>query len=288
MTILDSLYQQARQRLTQAGAETSDLDARLLIMAATGLDQADFITGKGQPLSDDVVAMIEANLARRIAGEPVSRILGVREFWGLEFEVTPDTLDPRADTETLVEMVLAWVDKESLRGKALRLVDLGTGTGCILIALLSELPKATGVAVDFSHKAALVAQRNAKKHGLADRFSIIQGDWMSALKPESFDLIVSNPPYIPNPDIENLSIDVKNHDPILSLSGGNDGLNCYKKIISELKIHLNKASHAFLEIGFGQLSDLSRLVDESSLCLCDSEADIAGIPRVVDICRGDK
>lgn len=288
MATLDDIYRKISGQLAEAGIDTPERDAEAFIEAVTGLGSSDFITRPDAVILATHRDSLEKYVARRLAGEPVYRILGVREFWGLEFEVTPDTLDPRPDTETLIEAALKWVRQQNLQDAPLRIVDLGTGTGCILLSLLSELPNASGVAVDYSYDAALVARRNAQKLGLDGRFSIIQGDWMSALAPESFDLIVSNPPYIPNLDIATLSPEVKNHDPILSLSGGNDGLDCYKKIVSALKIHLKQHSHAFLEIGIGQLPDLSRLVDESNLCLCDSVADIAGIPRVVDISRGDK
>ena len=154
--------------------------------------------------------------------------------------------------------------------------------------MLSDLPNATGIAVDYSHNTARVALRNVKRHKMESCITVIQGSWMEALKDNSFDLIVSNPPYIPNLDIENLSIEVKNHDPFLSLSGGNDGFDCYKIIFSHLKNHLYDKNIAFLEMGFDQCDDMQRLVDESNLCLSRVHTDIAGIPRVVEISRGDK
>jgi release factor glutamine methyltransferase len=294
---LQQLVKDIKSAFDKGGMDVSMRDIKMMIHHVTGHGEEVFITQPDTLISGAHKIELDKMVARRINGEPLTRIMGVREFWGLEFEVTSDTLDPRADTETLVEAVLAWAFKKAPcpqaggrdgTSKPIRILDLGTGTGCIPIALLSELPNATAVALDYSYEAACVARRNAEKYKMSDRLQVIQGDWMSALKSGSFDLIVSNPPYISNEVIQNLDDEVKNHDPFLSLSGGDDGLDCYKKIISALKIHLNDGSRAFLEIGFDQLESVSRLVDESGLCVCDSRADIAGNPRVVEICSGDK
>lgn len=297
---LNALYLQIKGKLSNISSSQAGFEAENLLYEVLALQKTDFITQKTLQVPKKERETIFSYVERRLNGEPLYRILGKREFWGLEFKVTPDTLDPRPDTETLVEAVLAYVNTrttahsceamnpEGGEGEGLRILDLGTGTGCILISLLRELPKAQGFAVDYSFAAAKVARENALNNGVADRFHIIQGDWMVALKPQIFDIIVSNPPYIIESDIENLSVEVKNHDPILALSGGEDGYDAYKKIISALKIHLNPQSRAFLEIGQNQLSDITRLVDDSKLSLCDSKADITGIPRVVEICRGDK
>lgn len=263
----------------------SKQEALSIIEHSTGKSEADLIAHPDFSIHNNQITEIRQVLKRRLSGEPLSRILGTKEFWGLPFKVTPDVLDPRPDTETLVEAVIrAYPDRQT----GLKFLDLGTGTGCIPIALLTEYPNASAVAVDFSHAAALVAVENAREIGVSDRFFVVQGDWMTALKPKSFDVITSNPPYILESEIKNLMDEVKNHDPILALSGGKDGLDDYKKIISQLKIHLKRDGVAFLEIGLGQLESLERLVDDSTLCLCDSVADIAGIPRVVEIRCGDK
>ena len=291
---LDELYKEAVTTLKIHEIENSELDARLLVLHHTGFEHADLIANGDVGISDNTIELVYTDVERRIAGEPLFRILGAREFWGLDFKVTPDTLDPRPDTEILVECALKWLKSSGVlkREKQVRLIDLGTGTGCILISLIHELRHkydidVYGVGVDFSHNAALVAQENVRKHNLQDCISIVRGDWLTAFAPDNFHLILSNPPYIPNLDIENLSKEVQNHDPILALSGGNDGLECYKKIISQFKTHLNEANRGFLEIGIGQLNDLSHLVDESNLRLCDSGPDLSGIPRVVEISSGD-
>lgn len=284
-TPLMDIARELQATLKEGGIPVDLREVKMMMKEAAGLTEEDFILTPDQPLIQEQQEKLSAIIARRLKGEPLSRIVGVKEFWGLEFEVTPDTLDPRPDTETLIEAVLKSLpDKDA----PLRVVDLGTGTGCILISLLTELPNAAGVAVDISDAALGVARRNAERHGVSGRFEAVQGSWFGPLAGQDFDLIVSNPPYIPDADIQKLSGEVKNHDPVLALSGGENGLESYQKIISGLKKHLNHKNRAFLEIGFDQLGSVSRLVEESNLCVCDSTPDIAGIPRVVEICRGDK
>ena len=202
--------------------------------------------------------------------------------------MTEHTLDPRADTETLIEAVLEYCQKNDLREKPLKILDLGTGTGCILIALLHELPNAYGVAVDYSIEAAKVAVSNGELNAVNERFSVMNGNWASAVDLTHFDIIVSNPPYIRDDVILELTDEVKNHDPYLALSGGQDGLDAYKKIIHTLKNEKKLKAHVFFEIGFDQHEQLVRLVDDSNLWVCDSKRDLSGNPRVVEICRGDK
>ena len=289
-------------------AMESSLEARILIEAVTGLNSSNFITSPEAKLSQEHIEQINAYVVRRLKGEPLSKILGVREFWGLEFIVNEHVLDPRPDTETLIEAVLDWVKQKGVIARnegdeaipglqnglphsvpslamtaPLRILDLGTGTGCISISLLSELPHATAIAVDASDEALSVARQNAEKHKMSDRIEFRKGDWFEGLEGKSFDIITSNPPYIPESDINSLSIEVKNHDPFMALSGGKDGLDDYKKIIFSLKKYLNGSNRAFLEMGIGQLESLMRLVDESNLLVCDSRADLLGIPRVVEI-----
>lgn len=283
---LNHLYKELQVQYEAAALLPAKQEAKWLLREVCGLEEEVFISQPDLEITKEQEQAVWQAAKRRMAGEPLSRIIGKREFWGLEFALSGATLDPRPDTETLVEAVL-----KSLKGREkdpLNILDMGTGTGCILIALLSELPNARGYALDLSFEALKTATQNAATHKMRDRFYAVQGSWMEAFQPGYFDLIVSNPPYIEESDIENLSCEVKNHDPVLALSGGKTGLDCYEKIIFNLKTHLNSHNRAFLEIGIGQVESLQRLVDDSNLCLCDSVADIAGIPRVVEICRGDK
>lgn len=261
----------------------------MIIEHITGYGAEAFITKPETPISDAHQKEVDNIVRRRIAGEPLTRILGVREFWGLEFEVTPDVLDPRSDTETLIEAALKWAGSQA--DKCIRILDLGTGTGCIPIALLTELPKATAVAVDVSEQALAVATRNANKNDVVNRITFKQSDWFTSLSDQKFDLIVSNPPYISESVIQNLDAEVKNHDPILALLGGESGLNCYEIIISDLEKHLKERGRAFLEIGYDQAQSVSRLVDESNLRLHRVVRDLGGNDRVVEISKrpnGDK
>ncbi len=290
METADQVTRRIYAALAAAGMDTAMLDARLLVTRGAGLSMADLITGGAAPLTTQQIEIIEKMVSRRTAGEPVSRILGEREFWSLSFAVTPDTLDPRPDTETLVEAALKAIRaKTQSPAENVRTLDLGTGSGCILIALLTELPHAIGVAVDINPGALAVARANAVRHGVEDRINFRHGSWFDAIEEsESFDLIVSNPPYIPDADIESLSREVRNHDPILALSGGTDGLNAYKIILDGLKKHLVCGGRALFEIGQGQEKDLARLVDNSTIRLCDSYYDLGGILRVVEMSHGEK
>ena len=286
MLTLEKLLVQMRKALEESGAETPALDARLLARQGGNFSDADLITKAMIPLSVEVIENTLRLLSRRLEGEPVSRIAGEREFWSLSFKVTPDTLDPRPDTETLV---IAALKRAKETGKEnLKILDLGTGTGCILIALLTELHHATGVAVDISAGALNVSRENAARHGVDSRIDFRLGSWFEPVETdESFDLIVSNPPYIPESVVESLAKEVRNHDPIQALAAGRDGLNDYKTIIPEIKKHLACGGFALLEIGQGQEIDLARLVEDSNMTRGESYVDLGGILRVVEITHGE-
>jgi release factor glutamine methyltransferase len=227
-------------RLQAAGIEDPRREARLILAAALGVDAA------GLLLCDDVdERLFEPLLRRREAREPLAYILGRREFWGLDFAVLPVTLIPRPDTETLVEAVLA------LRGEVRRVLDLGTGTGCLLLAVLHEYPAAFGVGVDLIPGAAALAASNAQALGMADRAAFFAGDWAGALAGQ-FDLVLSNPPYIRAADVAALMPEVARYEPVSALDGGVEGLEAYQKIIAALPVLLTENGVAVLEIGVGQ------------------------------------
>lgn len=283
--MIREVFKQTRLRFSEAGIETPDMDTRVLLKHFLGLSDADLITGTGvidANQRDD----LERAVIRRLNREPVSRIIGEREFWGMNFKVTPDTLDPRPDSECLIEMAV-----EALRDyPPKRILDLGTGSGCLLLALLKEFPAAQGVGIDLNPKAVDVSRENMENNGLSGRATFRQGNWTDSLSPDDglFDLIVSNPPYIPRGDIESLAPEVKNHDPILALSGGDDGLDAYKTLVTEIKKFLQPSGLALFEIGQNQDRDVQRLVENAGLSVSRIGADIAGILRVVEITRGDK
>lgn len=284
MQTLVPLYKDIQTRFRAAGVENPGLEARILVKAALGVSDADLITGSAQTYPQADLDRLEAMVARRLAGEPPSRILGSREFWGRDFVLSPDTLDPRADTETLIEAAL-----ECFKGREppKRILDIGTGTGCIIITLLAEWPGAAGVATDLAIGAVDTARLNAANNGVADRIQVVHTRWADGID-DRFDLIVSNPPYIPSKDIESLDENVRRFDPILALDGGNDGLDAYRMILEQGKSRLKPGGVMLWEIGINQLKDITRLVENIGATRGRVWADLGGIPRVVEISYGDK
>lgn len=282
---LKTFYHHLKSGFGAGGFDSADLEARWIVVHVTGATIVDIMATPDTPVTAAQIQAAEDILKRRLAGEPLSRIFGEREFRGLPFYLSPDTLDPRPDTEVLVEAALAYA---ATLTEPPRILDMGTGTGCILLSLLHALPNAYGVAVDLSPGAVDVARQNARRHGVESRADIRCGSWFEPIRAdEQFHIIVSNPPYIRESVIESLSPEVKNHDPILALSGGFDGLAAYKAIMGDLKKHLFSGGRAFFEIGFDQAEDLARLVDDSHATLIRTQADYGGNPRVVEITYGE-
>lgn len=278
---LASLLSLASARLAAAGCDTPALDARLLLQAAAGVSREDLIMGPDRALSVEQRDTFEHFIMRRERHEPVSRILGEREFYGRVFRVTPDTLDPRPDTETIIEAALA------VMPRAARLLDLGTGTGAIAITLLAERPEASGVATDVSPAALAVAQENAERLGVAQRLSLRQGSWFEPVT-ERFDIILSNPPYIPAGEIAGLGPDVRNFDPVLALSGGTDGLDPYRVIASSAAAHLAADGHVLVEIGAGQADDIAAIFARQGFRPVGRYRDLGGHERCLAFHRGEK
>ncbi|MGP9813332.1 peptide chain release factor N(5)-glutamine methyltransferase [Rhodopseudomonas sp. NSM] len=267
------------RRLRDAGIESAELDARLLVGEATGLDLTGLIVQAERRLTPDEASRLDAFAARRLAGEPVARILGRREFWGLSLTLSADTLVPRPDTETVVEVALDYLRAEA-RARPL-ILDLGTGSGAILLALLSECPDAFGLATDISPGALRAARANAVALGLADRAGFVACDYAAALG-ASFDLIVSNPPYIPARDIAALDVEVRAHDPRRALDGGDDGLHAYRRIAPESKRLLRPGGALVVEIGQGQSDDVTALMRAAGLAVADPpRPDLGGVFRAV-------
>ncbi|MDB5367297.1 MAG: protein-(glutamine-N5) methyltransferase, release factor-specific [Rhodospirillales bacterium] len=264
-------------RLRAAGVETPVLDARLLVQHALGADWNQLFIGPDRDLTDDERSDLGRLLDRRAAREPVSRILGHREFWSLDLLVGPDTLDPRPDTETIIDSALKLVPSRDLQ---VRVLDLGTGTGAILLALLTELPNATGLGVDRAPGAVATATENAQRLGLDGRARFRNGDWGQGLE-ERFDLIVSNPPYIRRGDIAGLSPEVRDFDPVLALDGGPDGLEAYRALAPDLERLLDPGGCAVLEVGQGQAPAVMRILEAVGLRSAGSARDLSGIERCV-------
>jgi len=267
-----------------AGLDSPELDARILIGHALGMDHTALAAAATQPLAASVTASIAGLAARRLAGEPVARIVGAKEFWGLSFIVTPAVLVPRPETETVVELALALIDRQGKRTRALRIADLGTGSGAILLALLSELPDASGIGTDIDLQALAVARRNAETLGLAARVGFLRGDYGSALQ-GPFDLIVSNPPYVARRDIEGLAPEVRDHDPPHALDGGTDGLAAYRAIASDAPRLLGPGGRLVVEIGAGQERHVERTLIQGGLAIDAVRHDLLGLARAIAATR---
>ncbi len=280
----------AAARLAAAGVADPRRDARLLIAAAIEAGPERLIAEPERVLGAAEAARIEASISRRAAREPVSRILGRRGFWSLEFEITPDTLDPRPDSEALVAAVLARIGAQGLVGAPLSVLDLGTGSGCLLLALLSELPAATGLGLDISAAALDVARRNARNLGLSDRARFEVGDWagdwagdwpgdLGAGSAGSWQVIVSNPPYITDNEIGDLAPEVARYDPKLALTAGSDGLDAYRKLLPRAARLLERGGVLALEVGRGQQDAVTALLAASGLTPLSRYRDLGGIER---------
>lgn len=271
-----------------AGFDTPELDARLLVLAACNLTKEDYILCADRGLSSDEVERIRSFEIRRLASEPVSRIIGIREFWGRDFLIGPAVLDPRPDTEILVETVLSILRDEGRSSVPLRILDLGTGSGCILLTLLAELPSAWGVGADIDAGAITIARQNALRLELDRRAVFLRGYWSEALA-GPFDLVVSNPPYIQTLEIGALDATVRCYDPKTALDGGTDGLEAYRSIARNCRQCLAAQGWIAVEAGCGQANGIVRIFAEAGLSSAQNEPrierDLAGIERVVAIKR---
>jgi release factor glutamine methyltransferase len=271
-------------RLRTTTIDSAELDARILVGAVLDLDLTGMIAAAERRVTAAEAVRLEDAVRRRVAGEPVARIVGTREFWGLPLHLSAATLVPRPDTETAVELALEMLQALEMRDdpeRRLRIADIGTGSGAILLALLSEWPDAYGIGTDISVAALQTASRNAADLGLAGRAGFVACDYAAALS-GAFDLIVSNPPYIRSADIAGLSIEVRDYDPRLALDGGTDGLDAYRALIPEAARLLAPGGALVVEAGHGQSGDIQRLIDAAGLtCERPPKADLAGIRRAV-------
>lgn len=267
-------------QLRSAQLDEAELDARILLGAILGLDLTGLIAQATRTLTEAEAARLAQHAQRRIAGEPVARILGVREFWGLPFRLSEATLVPRPDTETVVERALE-LFRERQMSHPPRIADIGTGSGAILLALLHEIPDAFGVGTDLSLSALDTAKGNAAALGLAGRAAFVACSYAAALR-GPFDLVVSNPPYIPSGEIPKLGIEVREHDPHLALDGGNDGYDAYRALIPQAAERLAPGGALIVEAGQGQARDIETLMMAAALSMDrPPKADLAGIPRAV-------
>jgi release factor glutamine methyltransferase len=277
---IDAARRALTLRLRSHAIDSAELDARILIGVALNLDLTGLIAASHRVLTANEAARIEAYARRRIDGEPVARITGVKEFWGLPLQLSAATLVPRPDTETMVELALQMLRAKSAQHLPLRIIDLGTGSGAILLALLSELPNAFGIGTDISTAALTTARANAKQLGLARRTAFAACDYAAALSGR-FDLMVSNPPYIRSDEIAGLATEVRDHDPHRALDGGADGLEAYRRLIPEAAHLLAPDGVLVLEVGQGQSDEVATLLSAAGLTIHERKADLSGIERAV-------
>jgi release factor glutamine methyltransferase len=281
LTVAGAL-REAASLLREAGLAEPRREARTLLSHALGRDQAFLVTHADERLTPAQLAGFRASVARRAAGEPFQYIAGRQEFYGLEFEVTPDVLIPRPETELLVEEAL-----RLLKGTdAPLLCDVGTGSGCVAVTLLRERADARGFALDVSPAALKVAARNAARHGVAERLRLLASDCFDALRSGGheglrFDLVASNPPYIDESVLEGLQREVREHEPRVALTPGGDGLSVIRRLVAESPRFIKPGGHLLVEIGYDQHERVAELIDHRVWTLLDIHKDLQGIPRTV-------
>jgi release factor glutamine methyltransferase len=276
----------ARRALTRmfaaAGLDTPALDARVLVGHALGLDHAELAAAAERVLDADERERIAAAASRRLAREPVSRIVAMKEFWGLPLRVGPAVLVPRPETETVVATALAALDRDGDRARPLRIADIGTGSGALLLALLSELPNAFAIGTYLSSAALALARDNARQLGLAGRAAFLACDFAAALA-GPFDLIVANPPYVVSAELAQLAPEVRDHDPSLALDGGPDGLRAYRALAADAPRLIGTTGHMVVEVGVGQADMVASLFTSKQPLDVTATRDLARIPRVLHI-----
>jgi release factor glutamine methyltransferase len=275
---------QAEHRLAACGVDSPRRDARVLVALAAELDAAAVIGYAERPLDSPARERFDRLIERRMAREPVSRLAGRREFWSLDFALSPETLDPRPDSETVVAAALAFV---SDRTKPLRVLDLGTGTGCLLLALLSELPNACGVGLDIVPGATALARRNAASIGLKSRAFFVAGRWAAAIGGEH-DVVVANPPYVPSAAIAGLAPEVARFEPRAALDGGGDGLQAYRELAPDVARLLKPSGFAVFEVGAGQADAVAEIFARQGLDQAARHRDLGGIERCLVLARSKK
>ena len=281
MTSLVQAWTAARDRLKATGIEMPVIDARLLLEAAAGATRADLLNDPQRQLTDEQTRTLDTYLERRERREPIAHILGRKGFWTVMLSVGPQVLTPRPDTELVVIAALERLEPAA----PARILDLGTGSGAILLAMLAERPAAKGLGVDISEEALAVARENAANLGLAGRTALLRGDWTAGLENDGYDLVVSNPPYIPTEDISSLDPEVRQYEPLAALDGGPDGLDAYRALAPEILRVLKPGGGFVVEIGYDQGPDVTALFEAAGAAELELRQDLGGRDRVVAGCK---
>lgn len=283
MASLSDVLKKTRKLFRDRKLDNADLDARLLVEFFTSTTRKDEILNPDFQVGNDALQRLDKAIVERLNGKPVYRIIGKREFYGIEFHLSADTLEPRDDTEALVDLVLPEIRSIADRYGEAKIVDMGTGTGAIAIALLANVNGLKATAVDISDDALKTASLNAENARVADRFSSLKSDWFSGFSGK-FDMVISNPPYIPESEISTLATEVKKYDPLRALSGGKDGLQFYRKLAEECRPFLKPHGMIAVEIGKDQEKDVIGLFSENGFELKKTRKDLNGILRALLFC----
>jgi release factor glutamine methyltransferase len=283
LRVVATLLESAATRMKTAGVAQPRMDARLLLAHAIGNPEERFYGREDAALEAEPCEIFEKFVTRRLNREPVSRILGTRGFWTLDLAINPASLDPRPDSETLIEAVLEYVPS---RDAAIRVLDLGTGTGCLLLSVLAEYPCSSGLGIDQSDSCVELARRNAESNDLGERARFQRGDWANEIH-TIFDVIMCNPPYIPSQEIAGLDPEVAVHEPLHALDGGADGLDCYRRLSLVFRGILAENGYIFLEIGHDQRHEVTEIMARAALRVVTTRADLAGRDRCLVLRAND-
>lgn len=274
--LLSELQKKITKILAEGGIETNSLDARIILREIFNFDEKELILNSDLILSESKISKVQKIITRRLNFEPVSKIFGKRDFYNSTFSISDDVLDPRPETENIVEIANNFILEKGYES----FIDLGTGSGCIILSILKENKNLTAVGVDISIDAINIAKKNSKDMNLEKRSSFLVSNWLSSVY-NSYDLIISNPPYIPSDEIITLSKTVKNFDPLISLDGGEDGLECYKEIAQDINRVINKNGRVILEIGYNQAHDVIKIFESKEFKLLKIYNDINGLNRIL-------
>ena len=274
--LLSELQKKITKILAEGGIETNSLDARIILKEIFNFDEKELILNSDLILSESKISKVQKIITRRLNFEPVSKIFGKRDFYNSTFSISDDVLDPRPETENIVEIANNFILEKGYES----FIDLGTGSGCIILSILKENKNLTAVGVDISIDAINIAKKNSKDMNLEKRSSFLVSNWLSSVY-NSYDLIISNPPYIPSDEIITLSKTVKNFDPLISLDGGQDGLECYKEIAQDINRVINKNGRVILEIGYNQAHDVIKIFESKEFKLLKIYNDINDLNRIL-------
>ena len=274
--LLSELQKKITKILAEGGIETNSLDARIILREIFNFDEKELILNSDLILSESKISKVQKIITRRLNFEPVSKIFGKRDFYNSTFSISNDVLDPRPETENIVEIANNFILEKGYES----FIDLGTGSGCIILSILKENKNLTAIGVDISIDAINIAKKNSKDMNLEKRSSFLVSNWLSSIY-NSYDLIISNPPYIPSDEIITLSKTVKNFDPLISLDGGQDGLKCYKEIAEDINRVINKNGRVILEIGYNQAHDVIKIFESKEFKLLKIYNDINGLNRIL-------